>query len=200
MKIILINDEKKDLRDYIEAIKTVDSDVMVRGFRVADVYKNMVTKEIANLSFPVLVEGKRIHAKTFGKFEAYIDGIPVTSKYNKTRELFAFLIDKNGAMADLHEIQTALWEGDTADHTSYLKNLRADMISTLVKGGVGDVVVRQHGRLGIIPDMIDCDYFDMLAGSEAAISRYNGEYMSQYSWAEFTNGILMSIKEEHMSR
>ncbi len=89
MKIILINDEKKDLAEYIEAIKNVDEGVMIRGFRVADAYRDIVTKEIGNLSFPVMVEGKRIHARTFGRFEVYIDGIPVTSKYNKTRELVA---------------------------------------------------------------------------------------------------------------
>ena len=200
MKIILINDEKKDLAEYIEAIKNVDEGVMIRGFRVADAYRDIVTNEIGNLSFPVMVEGKRIHARTFGTFEVYIDGIPVASKYNKTRELFAYLIDKNGTMADIHEIQTALWEGDTTKHTSYFKNLRADMIATLEAKGVGDVLVRQHGRMGIIPDMIDCDYYDMLSGSERAIRMYNGEYMSQYSWAEFTNGTLMGIKEEYMSR
>ena len=197
MKIILVDNEKQPIGEYIEAIRKVDSTAMVRGFHVDGAYSHIVKKEIANLSFPMLNERRRIHAKTFGQFEAYIDGIPITSKYNKTRELFAFLLDRNGSMADLHEIQSVLWEGDACDHTSYLKNIRADMISTLNKHGMGEVLVRQHGRVGIIPDLIECDYFDMLAGKESAILRYKGEYMSQYSWAEFTNAILMDIKEEY---
>ncbi|MCR5098096.1 MAG: hypothetical protein K6B14_04020 [Lachnospiraceae bacterium] len=199
MKVIFINEEKRDLTEYIEAVRKVDESAMVRGFHVADMYRRIVAKEIANLSYPVLVEDKRIHVKTFGNFEVFIDGVPITSKYNKTRELFAFLIDKNGALADLHEIETALWEGDTGDHISYLKNIRSDMINTLRSFGVEDVVIRQRGRIGIIPDTIESDYFDMLAGKDFAIRNYNGEYMCQYSWAEFTNGILMGIKEEYMT-
>ena len=197
MKILIIDNEDKKLQEYVDAIRSLDEESLVRGFHVDGAYKHIVLEEISNLSFPMLVEKKRIHAKTFGQFEVYIDGIPVTSKYNKTRELFAFLLDKNGSLADLHEIQSALWE-DGKDHISYLKNLRADMISTLKERGVEDIVVRQHGRMGIIPDMIECDYFDMLNGEAVSINRYNGEYMSQYSWAEFTNALLMDIKEEYL--
>ena len=200
MKILLIDNEDKKISDYMDAVRSVDEAASVRGFMVADAYKEIVSREIENLSFPILVERKRIHVRTFGNFEVYIDGIPVSSKYNKTRELFAFLIDKNGSLTDTKEIAAALWEGDTADHTSYLKNIRSDMLSTLKEWGEEDVVVRQRGRLGIIPDMIQCDYFDMLAGNESAMIKYTGEYMSQYSWAEYTNGALADIKDAYMKR
>ena len=198
MHIILIDKGKRGLDEYIESIRQTDDLAMVRGLDVNERYKDLVLEEIARLDFPVLVEGKRIHVKTFGKLEVYIDGIPVMSRYNKTRELFAFLVDKNGSMAELHEIQSALWEGDGKDHISYLKNIRSDMIKTLEGFGLGEVIVRQHGRIGIIPDFIECDYFEMLKGKKSAIMRYNGEYMNQYSWAEYTNATLMDIKEEYL--
>ena len=197
MKVIIIDNEKKSVEDYKDAIRREDEAAVVRSFHVDDAYKHIVLEEISHLNFPVLVENKRIHVKSFGQFEVYIDGIPVTSKYNKTRELFAFLVDKNGALASIHEIQASLWE-DGKDHISYLKNLRSDMIATLRESGVEDVLVRQHGRIGIIPDFIECDYYDMLKGKVSAINLYNGEYMSQYSWAEYTNAVLMDIKEEFM--
>ena len=198
MKILVIDDDKRSVADYIEAIKKEEKDVVVRGFTVSPEYSSIVWKELSRLRFPILIEEKRIHVKTFGKFEVYIDGIPVISKYNKTRELFAYLVDKNGALSSTNEIMEALWDSDAGDHVSYMKNIRADMIATLKKFGVEDVLVRQRGRLGIIPDMIDCDFYDMLSGDEEAIKKYAGSYMSQYSWAEYTNAILAEIKAEAM--
>ncbi len=198
MHIILIDKGKKELYDYVESLRQFDDKAWVRGFSVSDRYRDLVLDEIAKLEFPVLAEGKRLHVKCFGKFEVYVDGVPLTSKYNKTRELFAYLVDKNGSMAELHEIQSALWEGDRKDHISYLKNIRSDMIKTLEGFGLGDIIVRQRGRIGLIPDLIECDYYDMLIGKKGAIVRYNGEYMSQYSWAEYTNAALMDIKEEYL--
>ena len=194
MKIIVIDNESKGAADYIDIIRREDRDAEIRGYNVSDDYSGIVLKEIDRLRFPILTDTKRIHVKTFGQFEVFIDGIPVMSKYNKTRELFAFLVDKNGALSSNHEIMSALWDDDKMRHISYLKNIKSDMIKTLKKFGVDDVIVRQRGRLGIIPDIMDCDYFDMLAGDERAIAKYNGEYMSQYSWAEFTNGMLLDIK------
>ena len=196
MLIIVLDNEKKPMADYIEAIKQEDMDVKVNCYFVSDRNSRVVREELTHLNYPILTEGKRIHCKTFGKFEVFIDGIPVVSKYNKTRELFAYLVDKNGTLSGTEEIMDTLWEDGGANHVSYMKNIRSDMISTLQAHGLGDVIVRQYGRLGIIPDMINCDYYDMLNGDPKAIAKYTGEYMSQYSWAEYTNGILSEIKEE----
>ena len=64
------------------------------------------------------------------------------------------------------------------------------MIGVLENHGCSDVIVRQHGRMGIVPELIDCDYFDFLKNKNNARDSYAGEYMAQYSWAEFTNGAL----------
>ena len=197
MKIIVIENERRDSSAYLEAIAKIDSQADVKSYDVSKDYSGVVLREIERLQFPILTANKRIHVTTFGKFETYIDGIPVVSKYNKTRELFAYLVDKNGTLSSTREIMSALWDDGRKAHISYFKNLRADMMEVLKKNGLGDVVVRQRGRLGIIPDMMDCDYFDMLAGDLKAIAKYNGEYMSQYSWAEYTNGILSDIKNDY---
>ena len=199
MKIIVIENEHRDSSAYLEAIAKIDSQADVKSYDVSKDYSGVVLREIERLQFPILTANKRIPVTTFGKFETYIDGIPVVSKYNKTRELFAYLVDKNGTLSSTREIMSALWDDGRKAHISYFKNLRADMMEVLKKNGLGDVVVRQRGRLGIIPDMMDCDYFDMLAGDLKAIAKYNGEYMSQYAWAEMRVGVLnneLSAEEE----
>ena len=37
---------------------------------------------------------------------------------------------------------------------------------------------------------IFCDLYEFIDGNVAAVNAYRGEYMSNYSWAEFTNGHL----------
>lgn len=162
------------------------------GYVMKPVTAEKIKKEMAELRHPVTAEKKnRISCKTFGNFEIFVDGKPIEFQYNKSRELFAFLLDRNGSLSTIQEIILNLWDDDEPDtHISYLKNLRRDLIGVLEKYECADVIVRQHGRMGIAPELIDSDYFDFLKNQNNARERYAGEYMVQYSWAEFTNGAL----------
>ena len=53
-----------------------------------------------------------------------------------------------------------------------------------------EIVESARGKLRIRPEEVECDYFDWCQGKIYAINQYRGEYMAQYSWAEFTNGKL----------
>lgn len=168
------------------------------GYVMKPATPEKIQKELEELRHPVkTATGKRVSCKTFGNFEVFVDGKPVDFQYNKSRELFAFLVDRNGALSSIQEIIMNLWDDDEPDsHISYLKNVRKDMISTLERMGCQDVVVRQHGRIGILPDLIECDYFSFLKNDDKVKANYMGEYMNQYSWAEYTNGAL----EDMMSK
>ena len=129
--------------------------------------------------------------RTFGNFEVFCDGKPITFTYGKTKEMLAYIIDRNGAMCPNREIIGILWEDSAEnDHVSYFKNCRSDLLTTLDKIGCGDVIIRQRGGLGVVKDMISCDYYDVLDGRSGL---YRGEYMSQYDWAEVTHASLEKI-------
>lgn len=162
------------------------------GYVMKPVTVEKIKKELEELRHPISNEKKnRIYCKTFGNFEIFLDGKPLEFQYNKSRELFAFLLDRDGSLITIQEIILNLWDDDEPDsHISYLKNLRRDLIGVLENHGCSDVIVRQHGRMGIVPELIDCDYFDFLQNKNNARDSYAGEYMAQYSWAEFTNGAL----------
>jgi two-component SAPR family response regulator len=88
---------------------------------------------------------------------------------------------------------SVLWEDESKkSHISYLKNIRSDLLSTLAELDCDDIILRVRGGLAIVPDKVDCDYFNYLKGSakDDIVSTYRGEYMSQYSWAEYTHGRL----------
>ena len=107
--------------------------------------------------------------------------------------LLAYLVDRAGAMCTNGEIAAALWgeeDGEESGHESYLKNLRADLSARMQECGCEAAFIHRRGLLGLVPDMLYCDYFSFLAGAKEVRRNYRGEYMSQYSWAELTHAAL----------
>ncbi|MEG0340147.1 MAG: hypothetical protein RR573_09550, partial [Oscillospiraceae bacterium] len=77
---------------------------------------------------------------------------------------------------------------------SYLRDLRADLLTTFTALGAEDAIRRQRGVMAVSPDKIACDYYNWMQGDIEAINAYRGEYLSQYSWGEFTlGGIEMAV-------
>ena len=140
--------------------------------------------------------GKRnvLTVRTFGNFEVYVNNVPLNFRYSsKTRELLAYLIDRQGALCSNGELIGILWDdADDPDRKiSYLKNLRLDLLNTLGRSGLDDLIIRQRGRIAIAADSarLDCDYYDWIRKRENA-APFLGEYMEQYSWAEVTKANL----------
>ena len=138
-------------------------------------------------------EGKKapvLSFQTFGNFECVIDGQPVKFKYSKTKEMLAYLVDRKGAMCTNGELMSILWSEDSEKKKSYLKNLKADLTKTMAGAGLEGVLVKFRGAIGIAPDKVNCDYYDLLNGKESMMGSYWGEYMSQYGWSELTHAYL----------
>ena len=53
-----------------------------------------------------------------------------------------------------------------------------------------EVLVLQGHKIGVKTDLLDCDYYRMLAGEISEVNAFRGEYMEQYSWAEITKASL----------
>lgn len=157
------------------------------GYLLKPITAAKVKKELEDLRHPVL-EQKRIRVQCFGNFEVYLDGMPLRFKYERTKELLAYLVDRKGALCSNGELVEVLF-GDDKNHDAYLRSLRKDLLDTLSAGECGQVIVQQRGKLGILPAEIDCDYYDWCDGKCPA-GAYAREYMSQYSWGEYTNGVL----------
>ena len=149
-----------------------------------------VKAELDNLRNPIEEsEDKGLRIKAFGNFEVFYDGQPLKFKYSKTKELFAYLIDRNAAVVNIGEIKATLWDDDE-DRSSYIKQLRKDLMDTLKSVGANDAIIVMRGGIGVIPSKVKCDFFDYLAGDAKGINSYHGEYMQQYSWSEMTHGSL----------
>ena len=153
-------------------------------------------REFADLRYPAGQKApKRVFAQTFGNFELFVDGRPVDFKYNRTKEIVALLINNRGAQTSNGEIIGALWEddGDPEKKASYLSNLRQDLQNTFKRLRLTDLIVKQRGSLGIDTQRIECDLYDWLEKKRKSKYHYLGDYMNQYSWAEYVHAELDDI-------
>lgn len=136
---------------------------------------------------------RRIKVQTFGNFEVFCDGQPIHFRYKKTKELFAYLIDRTGAEISNTEIAVILWE-DKEDSTtlrSQTRNLVADLAKTFRNLGAENVIIKKRNAIAVDCSLLECDYLKLRRVDEKAIRSYNGEYMRQYSWAETTTASLI---------
>ena len=157
------------------------------GYLMKPVSAKDVQIEIDNIK-GVRQREKPLTVKCFGNFEVFTKGEKLTFKRSKTKELFAFLVDRNGAGVTVAEIGAALWENDEDQkNQNYIHQLFRDLRQALDLIGVGDIFERNNYFYSINPEKLDCDYYAYLKNGKP---EFFGEYMSQYSWAEETCGLL----------
>ena len=135
---------------------------------------------------------KAMTVTCFGNFEVYVHNEKLTFKRTKTKELLAFLIDRKGAGVTGKEICARLWSDDEDKEKShnYLRQLMFDLRKTLEMAGVADIVIQNNYSYSLDIEKIDCDYYTYL---QCGKPEFHGEYMTQYSWAEETCGLLWEM-------
>ena len=157
--------------------------IRASGFVTKPVNEEKIFEEINGLRYPVeLPPTKKLQIKCFRNFEVFHDGHPLKFAYSKSKELFAYLVDREGSAININELNAVLWE---EDHTSYLRNLISDIQKTLAKIGAGDVFIKRHNECYIDTSKVDCDAYEYKNNNPNAIRMYRGEYMYQYSWPVF---------------
>lgn len=139
-----------------------------------------------------------IRVQTFGHFAIFVDEKLVTFEREKARELLAYLVDCHGAAVTTKQIASVLWEDRPYDRT--LKNYVATVVKALKNAlrdaGVEDILIKTHNHLAVDVQKFKCDSYDFEKWDVAAINSFRGEYMADYSWAEFTNGRYAHIVQE----
>lgn len=159
------------------------------GYLMKPVTEEKVRDAVKHLRFPVEPD-KRVSIRCFGNFEVLCDGKPIGFKYNRTKELLAYLVDRNGISVSLKEMAAVLFEDD--QHRSYMYQIRLDLVNTLVELGVDDILVQSRGYLGIDREKVSCDYFDYL---DKKITPPVQEYMTQFSFSEATYASIFMEEE-----
>ena len=158
------------------------------GYLMKPISAEDVQAEINNIK-GIKSNEKLLTVKCFGNFEVYAKNEKLMFKRLKTKELFAFLVDRNGAGMTAKQICAVLFPDDTDDtkNSSYLRQLVLDLKNTLKAVGAENVLRHETPCYRIDTALIQCDYINYL---ETGKPEFHGEYMTQYSWAEDTCAML----------
>ncbi len=162
------------------------------GYLMKPISAEDVQGEIDNIK-GVRAQEKLLTVKCFGDFEVYAKKEKVAFKRLKTKELFAFLVDRNGSGMTAKQICAVLFPDDTDDtkNAAYLRQLVMDLKNTLKSVGAENVLCHETPCYRVDTSLLKCDYTSYL---ETGKPEFHGEYMTQYSWAEETCAILLFNK------
>ena len=154
------------------------------GYLMKPVSAEDVQGEINNIK-GLRQREKLLTVKCFGNFEVYAKNEKLVFKRLKSKELFAFLVDRNGAGMTAKQICAALFPEDVDDakNAAYLRQLVLDLKNTLKSVGADSVLCHETPCYRVDTGLINCDYLSYLENGKP---EFRGEYMTQYSWAEET--------------
>ncbi|MCR5256010.1 MAG: response regulator [Acetatifactor sp.] len=159
--------------------------IFVSGYILKPVMDDELREVLENLRVPVAKLQNKVNVKCFGNFEIIYDGKPLLFSRKKEKELLAFLICLNGASASRAEICANIFEDKSPEKgNEYLKKIVQALKKDLDKMGLGELFIHNRNSYAINKSMVDCDYYNYLAGELNGSEGYHGEFMNQYSWAE----------------
>lgn len=147
-----------------------------------------IREELDNLRNPIADEGdSKIKVVTFGNFDIYVDGKPLLFKRTKSKEMLAYLIDRKGTGSTKKEIAAILFGENVYDRKveDYINKIYKEMVRSLKDEGISDILVKERNYYAIDPKKFLCDRYEFEEGKQYAVNKFRGEYMNQYSWAEF---------------
>lgn len=201
---IMLAKKLKDIQPHLHIVfvtaykkYAVDAfSIHATGYLLKPVQKADLERELTFLYGEDNITQKRIRVQTFGNFEVWVDGEKLSFGRQKAKELFAYLVGRRGAGVTTREACAILFEDGNYNlsRKSNFQNIVADMRGTLKRAGVNDVICKSYNNLAVDVDKIDCDYYRFLDGDIKTINHYSGEFMTNYSWAEFIVPILNDKK------
>lgn len=165
----------------------------------ADIIKTL-DEMVHNWRTPKRELPRDIRVQTFGHFEIFVNGKQLLFEREKSKELLAYLVDRHGATVTTKQVASVLWENRPYDRT--LKNYVSTVVRTLKKAliaaGAEDILMKTHNHLAVDVTKFQCDAYDYEKGDAAAMDSFRGEYMANYSWAEYTTGRYVFMEQNRV--
>lgn len=159
------------------------------GYVMKPVTKEKIEAELKELRFPfVPKDNTLLKVQCFGNFDVFTpDGKPLHFERSKAKEVFAYLVHRQGSSCSKKEIAAILFEDMPYDNKQqiYVQKIIAAMMKALKQANAEQVINKAYNNISVKTDLIDCDYYRFKELDAGAVNAYQNEYMSQYYWADF---------------
>jgi len=129
--------------------------VKASDYILKPITKEAVNRALENLRSPIQAKSdKRVRVQTSGGFEVFVDESPILFTRSKTKELFAYLVSRKGALCTNDDIITALWKdkSNSSAIQSHFRHLVSDLIKTLKLLNAEDIIIRKSKHLAVVQD------------------------------------------------
>lgn len=138
-----------------------------------------------------------VKAQCFGIFDCKDkSGKPIHFERSKAKELFAYLIYRQGASATAREIGSVIFEeGDwSTKEQTYFRQIVLALTNSLKAIGAEGVFVKNFNSFSVDINLIDCDYYDLVLKKKKT-KTFMGEFMTQYEWADEAGYYLEELSD-----
>lgn len=141
--------------------------------------------------------GAQVRIRTFGYFDVFVDDKPIAFRNEKSKELFALLVDRRGGFVSSEEAISFLWEDEPANSVTLARyrKVALRLKNILEEYGIPDIIESVNGKRRLITERVQCDLYDYLSGKEEHAQLFKGSYLNNYSWGENT---LAELTGDHL--
>ncbi len=167
--------------EYIKEFNDIGGDYYIIKPYTRKVIENMMEK-IRLLSSR---QNKDVYIQTFGRFLVKRAGKPIRLT-GKAKEILALVVTRNGKEISNEEIYSIIWEGrpySNANMAVYYNALRR-LRGFLREADLSDLLISTTRGQLLNVDMVDCDYYSWKEKNSDLRSRFEGEFLTEYSWGE----------------
>ncbi len=125
------------------------------GFLVIPVDEQNIMRELKHLRLPIDVSKSPLRVRC-SPFAVFVGEQPFDFKSDRSIEMFAYMVYKNGALCTNGELLGILWDGNP-DKGGRLRQLVMDIRSSLKEVGADNVIVKKYGKIGLNMKEIECE-------------------------------------------
>lgn len=179
--------------EYIRDCNQIDGDYYI----VKPYKKETIEMMVKKMSLLCKRMQKDVYLHMFGRFNVLKNGMPIKLS-GKTKEILALVACRRGKEISNEEIYSTIWEGREYSNESmkvYYNALRR-LKQALAEEELSNLLISTpHGQM-LNTDMCDCDYFAWQDKNIDNRVRFEGEFLSEYSWGEYILAGILNIDYE----
>jgi len=186
MNIIFVTDKTDYMKEAF--------DLYASGYIVKPISKNNILSSLDNLRYKN-IQTKYLKVKTFGCFEVYKNNKPIIFHRSKAKELFAYLVTKNGTTCTINELIVNLLSEDIyvkKNSAVYMRKIISSLRNSLQSIGAEEMIYKKYNSIALNTEKIDCDFYRLLNGEISAINTFSHNFLPEYPWSEEINEYLSS--------
>lgn len=141
---------------------------------------------------------KELYIQMFGRFNILRNGTPIPLN-GKAKEILALVVSRRGKEISNEEIYNTLWEGREYSnyHMKVYYNALKRLKDLLEEEQLSNLLISTARGQMVNTALFDCDYYAWQDGEMENRDRFEGEFLSEYSWGEYLlANIMQDYKDE----